>query len=154
MAKSSLANFSRRMTVRAREVGQGSVRVKQLLSGSIHSSVVRETPADTGRARSNWALSLGEPTFDDIEPYAPGRKLGKGESANADAAVAQAANTLKGLKETMPVYVSNNVGSDAADPYIGKLNEGFSPQSPPGFVYEAIAEGVARLRSFKIFRNG
>lgn len=52
-------------------------------------SAVEGTPVDTGLHRSNWSGSPGAPP-PDVErgPYAPGSKLGRGETANLAATLA------------------------------------------------------------------
>lgn len=48
------------------------------------------TPVDKGRARSNWRISTAaQPPSNVIPAYAPGEKLGIGESANLRGALAQ-----------------------------------------------------------------
>lgn len=82
--------------------------------------VVETTPADTGQARSNWITTLDTPVSLTIAPYAPGTKLGLGETANAAAAIAQGDAAVKGFSTSrnVSVIVQNNV------PYIEGLNDG------------------------------
>jgi hypothetical protein len=121
--------------------------------------LIDATPVDTGRARSNWRAvagpgSLGRTPTNTLAPYAPGRKLGLSETANASAAkaaVAKAIQTaandilavrgLKGRAGKAPptARIFNNTS------YIGMLNyAGSSPQAPPLFVESALAKLLAK----------
>lgn len=100
--------------------------------------IILKTPVDTGQARSNWHVGLGNPdrtvVFLDEE-----RKL----SANEAASVAIHAGTGKintaGVFQT--IYISNNL------PYIVVLEKGSSRQSPEGMVEISIAEVENALAS-------
>ena len=96
------------------------------------------TPVDTGRARSNWIVQVGSAPSGVIEAYAEGSRLGRDESSNAAAALAQGeaaiANYVGGRGQA--IHITNNV------PYIGRLNEGYSAQAPEYFVETAVMEAV------------
>lgn len=82
-----------------------------------------ETPVDTGFARANWVPNIGQ-------PYR-GEPSTTGAAASAQqAGLAQVAGLTSADR---PAYISNNTA------YIQRLNEGHSPQAPPGFI-EAIVE--------------
>lgn len=98
--------------------------------------VVYDTPVDTGLHRSNWVATTGTP-FAGVRPaYAPGQKLGKGERANASAAIAQITRVANvsvfQVQYDVPLYLTNNA------PAIGELNAGRSPQAPPSFIQRDI----------------
>jgi hypothetical protein len=111
----------------------------------VDQSVVLGTPVDTGRARSNWRVSVGAPVADVIEPYAPGKHLGRGEGANAQAAIQQGQAVIGSARSGKPIYITNNVH------YIGKLEEGHSPQNKE-FVKRAVAAGQRMLKKFTLLR--
>lgn len=78
------------------------------------------TPRDTSWAASNWIPNIGQPIRETD---------GSPQSISAAKSEAGMANVLTKYKLIMgPIYVSNNV------PYIQKLNDGHSKQSPAGFV--------------------
>ena len=101
----------------------------------IDQAVVVGTPVNTGRARSGWILSLGAASEKTRPPYAPGKNLGIGESANARGAIEQAQTTIKARAPGQDIYISNNVG------HIVPLNNGTSSQAPAGFIEKAVAIG-------------
>lgn len=132
------------MTVRADKIGRNVSTVVRKVALAVDQAVVLATPVDTGRARSNWRVSLGSPPTGVIEPYAPGAKLGIGENANAAAAIAQAAGQVAQRREGQDIWISNNV------PYIGLLNEGSSRQAPASFVEQAVAAGVSVVAGARV----
>lgn len=109
-------------------------------------AVIQWTPVDTGQARSNWLPKIGSPPTHTRLPHAPGSHLGRGESANAGAAMARVTAVFGAAKPGQPLYLKNNL------PYIGRLNAGHSRQSPAGFVTIALNEALATLRSQKILK--
>lgn len=103
---------------------------------AIDQALVTSTPVDTGRARSNWIVSLGSPTNEVVETYGPG-------GASTQGALGQARDTLAGYTDGS-VYISNNVD------YIGALNDGSSAQAPAGFIELAIETGVATVKKAQL----
>jgi len=88
----------------------------------VYTNLVNMTPVDTGRARSNWIASVGEPSGDTRgvqEPFS---------------LIIQASTTFKAERVTnFPVlFIANNL------PYIQRLNDGWSQQAPAGFVERAV----------------
>lgn len=140
----SLGTFSIRIRVRADRVSDNVGRTVRKTALAVDQAVVLSTPVDTGRARSNWRVSLGSRPRGVINPYSPGSGLGRGEQQNAQAAMAQAAAAVAQRRDGQDIYISNNV------PYIGKLNDGSSRQAPAGFVQQAVMAGVAAVKGARI----
>ena len=145
MAQDDLASFAKRIQRRGRQVERGVSKVVQAAAITADRELVLNTPVDTGRARSNWIATLGVPTADIIEPYAPGQLLGRGEGPNAEGALAQARDAISRRKPGQSIYISNNVR------YIGRLNDGSSAQAPAGFVQMAVKRAVEFIRSVRVF---
>lgn len=118
---------------------------------NIQYEVVRRTPIDTGRARSNFVVRLNTPFRLVYKPYSPYRSRYRGgsggsmgENANLQQAVAQARGVMARRKPDDPVYITNNL------PYIARLNEGYSKLAPRNYVRVGVAAGVSgAVRSFK-----
>lgn len=132
----SLDSFSSRIRIRADNLEAAINRIVVNVALVVDQVVVLSTPVDTGRARSNWQVSLRAPINDQIEPYAPGLKLGRGETGNAQAALSQAQAAVRGRRPGRDIFITNNVE------YIGDLNRGTSAQAPAMFVQIAIVAGV------------
>jgi hypothetical protein len=101
--------------------------------------VVLATPVDTGRARSNWLVTLGGPSDDQVgdETWvsfpSPQQTI---DQANVEVAARQ--------PNGQDVYITNNV------PYISRLNEGSSAQAPAGFVQQAVQRAAAAIRNWRV----
>ena len=73
---------------------------------------INTTRVDTGKGRSNWLAYTGGPLTLVIPPYAPGSKLGLGESGNSRGAQTQNRSIINSVwKPTSeaPVFIANNV---------------------------------------------
>lgn len=141
----SLSGFATNMRRHGRRVETVATRVKREVALIADREVILATPVDTGRARSNWIVSLNAPVVLPREPYAPGSKLGLSERANAQAAIDQGVDRINASQPKQDIYISNNVH------YIGKLNdEGTSAQAPAGFVQSAVAHAVAHVRKARL----
>lgn len=140
--------FIARMNIRAANVPKEVNRVKRLAALAVDQTIVLATPVDTGRARSNWLVSLGQPTSQAIDPYdplTPGRDPVKiGEGGNAQGAIDQAQQEIAKAVPEQSIYITNNV------PYIKKLNEGWSSQAPAEFVQQAIDAGLKVVAGARI----
>lgn len=133
------------MVLRADELGQSVDRVVRTAALVVDQVVVLSTPVDTGRARSNWLVSVGVPRGGVIEPYAPGNKLGLGENKNAQGALDQARRAVAVRPEGIPVFIVNNVD------YMGLLNNGSSRQAPANFVEIGVERAIGAIQASRIF---
>lgn len=115
---------------------------------AVDQAIVLATPVDTGRARSNWLVTVGSPSGRTREPYAPGERLGRGEQANAAGALDQARKAVATHSNLRDIWVVNNVD------YIGKLNAGSSRQAPPNFVRLGISAGIAEAKRIRALKRG
>jgi hypothetical protein len=115
----------------------------------VDSVVVLATPVDTGRARSNWTVTLDNAAEGVREPYSPGEGLGTGEGANAQAALNQGMATVAQYRSSnnSSIHIANNL------PYIERLNDGSSAQAPAGFVQKAVQQGSAVVNGTKVVGN-
>jgi hypothetical protein len=124
------------LAVRLNLRGRGLVKaVEKLLRTAAlvaDREVVRRTPVDTGRARSNWIVTKGEPA-----------NYG---SLNIDtgggSALEQGAAVLKDYHlDDGPIFNTNNVV------YIMPLEQGYSRQAPAGMATQAVAAAAAAVRA-------
>jgi hypothetical protein len=147
VADNDLDAFARRMRERGRNIEVAGNRLVQEVALVVDRELVMGTPVDTGRARSNWQVSVAAPTRDQIAAYRPGLG-GSSGPANTQAAMDQAAQAIKARQPEQDVFISNNL------PYIKRLNEGHSAQAPAGFVERAIKRGLEVVRRARILRDG
>lgn len=98
-------------------------------SAQILSNLAVATPVDTGKARSNWRVSIGGPITSEIETFGPG-------STASASAIAAGFSIFARYVPGQDIYIRNNV------PYIGALNRGHSKQAPPGYIEAAVDRAV------------
>jgi hypothetical protein len=102
------------------------------LGVNIDRRLVQETPRKTGSAKSSWLVSLSQPDNNIVD-------VDEGE---ADTAVMQAieagAISASKFKSGDTLYIQNN------QPYIQRLNEGWSDQAGTGYIDDIIEEEVRR----------
>ena len=141
---SNFAGFSKRMKVRGDQIEKGVNRTVRKVALAVDQAVVLATPVDTGRARSNWQVSIVSPITTTRSAYSPGSKLGLGESANANAAIEHAKQKIRARTLGQEIHITNNLH------YIKDLNDGSSAQALPGFVEAAVLAGAAVVRGAKV----
>lgn len=150
----SLAQFSRNIRKRGSQIENAGTEITKRAAKTFLRSVVLGTPVDKGVARSNWRVGIGARTRSVIPAYAPGRKLGISETANARAAISAGVariNSVRGAGRSglaTSIYVSNNVD------YIGGLESGRISSQNKGFIARARDEAILAIRSFRIFGAG
>lgn len=107
------------------------------------------TPIDTGWASANWLPSIGSPKTVDGEPADPKVGPTAGEVAQRAALAAEGENDVLSWRlQDGPIFATNNV------PYIAALNAGHSPQSPRGFVLNAIIKAINQTKSVGAAKAG
>lgn len=93
------------------------------LANRIFDEVVERTPVNTGRARACWTLSEGSPVFNSIS----------GNSNSGSIVPPPERPNLTNMSEFTRLYIANG------QPYIVKLEYGYSNQAPSGMVRIALA---------------
>jgi hypothetical protein len=111
-----------------RKLKENPDKLIRALALEVAKRVILRTPVDTGRARGNWNLSVGEPDFDTSKHNAP-----KGQ-----APIRRAMARLQGVEYGDEVWLANGL------PYINALEHGHSKQAPTGMVKVTMA-GVRAL---------
>lgn len=133
----------------ATNLGNAVTRIIRSAATVAGKTIVEATRVDTGRARSNWVASIGSPFTGIVPPYAPGTKLGIGESGNAAGAINQQAGVIRGFDSTKhnAIHITNNV------PYIGALNNGGPTVGPDMMVQRGVAAARADVAGKKVLRR-
>lgn len=144
----TLEDFAKRMTRISVEVENGVEQGMRDCAGAVARSVIGGTPADTGRARSNWSAQMDEPARGLIPAYVPG-KAGSTAQENAKAATQAAVAKIAhfDIDKHKSIHITNNL------PYIGSLNDGHSKQAPAGFVQMATLAGLATVRGMHVLKD-
>lgn len=139
----NLDEFAKNMRVLGIRVTENADKAVRTIALAIDQAVVIATPVDTGRARSNWLVSLDSQNEAVTEAYSPGTKGSTGGS-NATSAIAQGQAMIGGYKGGSTIYISNNL------PYIQRLNDGWSAQAPAGYIEAAVDAAAAAIGSVTI----
>ena len=135
-----LQDFSRRMTIRGKRIEENASRLVRQVALVADQAVVFGTPVDTGRARSNWIVSINSAPEEIIPPYTPGEGGSTG-ARNAQAAINQGEEVISRYQgEGQEIHITNNL------PYIQRLNDGYSDQAPANYVETAIALAVQQVQ--------
>jgi hypothetical protein len=100
-----------------------SVSVRKI-SLELFSRVILKTPVDTGRARGNWQVSVGNVPNGTLEI----------EDKSGSATISAATAAASGLRAGDVIFLVNNL------PYILRLEDGHSGQAPAGMVALSIQE--------------
>lgn len=104
--------------------------VARKIALDVFKRVVRKTPVDTGRAKGNWQATYGSPASGEVG-YVDRTKRGN-ISAPRERDLASTALAWNPAESS--IFLTNNL------PYIGRLENGSSDQSPAGMVKVTLAE--------------
>lgn len=122
------------------DIRQSTTKEIVRLALDIHSELVdnppQGTPVDTGWASVNWWPSVGTPATANT-----GRPDEGSVGSRSSQQAAGVTQVLSYTLSTAPIYITNNV------PYINRLNNGWSQQSPSGFVDRAVQVAVSRFKA-------
>lgn len=97
--------------------------------------LVMRTPVDTGRARGNWVLGVGAINYEVVDT-----RTDRGGGAT-QGAIAAAMLTVR-IVSVPYLYVTNSL------PYIQRLEDGWSQQTPAGMVKATLAELPQKIEAF------
>lgn len=137
----SLRSFNAAIDRAVREAPEKLVTIQKRIALDLLSRVVLKTPVDTGRARGNWHLTIGEPATE-VRERGPGVRKESGaplgDPGVADTMVSRGERALASLPPYQIVWLSNAVE------YIGYLEEGRpgpgSPQAANGMLAVSLEE--------------
>lgn len=133
---SDLRGFAGRIRVRGKRVEENADALVRRVAVAVDTAVVLATPVDTGRARANWQVEIGQAPEGTREPFASGQS-GSSGAANAMAAIEEGKKKIAQYRGGSEIHIYNNLS------YIQDLNNGKSAQAPAGFVEAAVLAGVA-----------
>lgn len=119
---STIAEFAKKLRIKA-------ASLQKKITFDMHGDIMRRTPVDTGRARSNWFATVGSPSAE-VDVHGSGKK---GE------VIPQPPAPRLEIDGTQDTYIINNL------PYIKALDEGHSKQAPNGMVKLAMKAQDERL---------
>ena len=89
---------------------------------SLSSAIIKDTPVDTGRLRSNWMPSIGSASSAQIEATSEADAIGK------------LSGTVSSLSLGQTFYLTNNL------PYAAAIEYGHSKRFPEGMLRKNVAK--------------
>lgn len=144
-----LGGFAKKMRKASKVVLENSDNLVRKVAEVILQYVVKDTPVDTGQAKSNWIVAIDTPSLFTRGPYSPGKK-GSTSLENLIATVEMGSQKLSAYSSGHVIHITNNLD------YISGLNDGsISKQAPPDYVQKAILEALATIQvsGYKILHN-
>ena len=102
------------------------------LGVNVDRRLIQETPRDTGSAKASWLVAYSQPSNDVVDVN------GGDVDTAALQAIEKGAATASRFKAGDVLFITNN------QPYIERLNEGYSEQAPSRYVDQIIEEEVRR----------
>jgi len=122
MSVGGSGTFSKLISDFAKEVPHLAVQITNKASLDLFTKVVMDTPVDTGRARGNWQLSIGQEATGEMP-----------EDKDGSATISKATGTVTKDRTTAAIFIQNNL------PYIKKLEYGhWSKKAPNGMLRKNI----------------
>jgi len=104
-------SFSADIAAFANKAGESLDKTVRMVTLELFGSVIRSTPVDTGRARGNWQTTTSSPASGELD------------NRSESSALSELQQNAGGVGTV--TYMANNL------PYIKRLEEGWSTQSPP-----------------------
>lgn len=115
--------FSADLAAFAEKAGESLDRIIRQTTTELGNRIIDATPVDEGRAQGNWQTTTGSPAVGEVERVGP---IG---------AMAELKQNVGGVGTV--TYITNNL------PYIMRLEQGWSDQSPP---YAMVRGNMARIQ--------
>ncbi|MBB1599481.1 HK97 gp10 family phage protein [Variovorax sp. UMC13] len=126
-----MGTFSLQLAEFAKKAGDNASLVVQKVALDIFGRVVMRTPVDSGRARGNWQLTVGQAASGEV---ARDDKASYG-SPPSSSLQSSAAGALASFQLGPSIFIVNNL------PYINRLEyDGYSKQAPAGMVRVSVVE--------------
>lgn len=109
-----------------RRIRERSDKLVRAVGLEAHRRLIRRTPVDTGRAKGNWNVGVGEPDRSE-DPESKDRSGGQALQRGASRILAQ-------FRAGDRLFLTNAV------PYVPELEKGSSKQAPNGMIAVTVAE--------------
>lgn len=142
MAK-TLLGLAQRLESYANQIEKSASNCAVELATNIVIQLANNTPVDTSQAISSWVVTLSKVTTLKLPPYYPGA-YGSTKNSSVNRTIKEAVELLKKKKPGQIIYIQNN------QPYIKRLNEGYSKQAPAMYVEASVLVAKKQGYNFKV----
>lgn len=122
--------FSRRLAIRATQVTDNAELAIRRAAVAADTAIVMSTPVDTGRARGNWNVSVGQIDSTVKE---------EGFPSPQDALSAGQTTIGQWRLGSGVIFIANSL------PYIQRLEDGYSAQAPNGMIEFGMKAAIQQL---------
>lgn len=139
----NLLDLAADLNKQADSINESASALAAKVALTIVADLAYKTPVDSSQALSSWIVTLDQPSTDKRLPFYPG-EFGSTQTASAQETINSAKAVLANKKPGRIIFITNN------QPYIKRLNEGYSSQAPAGFVERAILIGERLFKKFSI----
>jgi len=152
MAGKSPGQFALAMSIMAKSLGEASNAVGAEACFAAGEYLVRNTPIDTGQAKSNWQASRVRPRTKTRPAYYPGglaagQAKASTEGPNMAAAIAQIRTECESRRKNQRMYLTNNLD------YIEKLDAEGGNRGTSQFMRAATQRAAEVLKDSQLFRK-
>lgn len=135
----TLLDLANRMDKLSKSVNKVASDAAVKVALTIVGELAYKTPVDSSKALSSWFVTLGSPSTTIGQAHFVGQD-GSTKNASAAETLANAKAVLANKKPNQIIYISNN------QPYIKRLNNGYSEQQAAGFVERAVMVGTRNIK--------
>lgn len=146
-------DFAHQVAAFARQTEVSIEQAVRAIVIELFSSVIADTPVDTGRARGNWQTSIGGPIRGTIERDDNTGPVGSQSAKATGGAIFELDQVTGTMRMGQTIYLTNNM------PYILRLEfEHWSRQAPHGMmrknvarintIVDEVARGIRSLEAY------
>ncbi|AXC34262.1 tail completion or Neck1 protein [Escherichia phage Shy] len=139
----NLLDLANRLEKKKAEIETAASEAAVFVAVTAVAELAYTTPVDTSKALSSWEVTLDAPSSNVGKAHYPGEK-GSTRNASAAETIAQAKAVLANKKPGQKIYITNN------QPYIKRLNDGYSAQQSAGFVERCLAKVRKAVQRYKL----
>ena len=129
-------DFNKDMKRATLNINLKSEKVVRSVALQLFGAIIKDTPVDTGRLRSNWQTNIGAPSNGTITAF----------DKNGTLAVGLLKTEVGFYKIGEKIFLTNNL------PYASAIEDGHSKQRPNGMVktnvarFQAVVDQIARAQ--------
>lgn len=138
----TLLDLAKRLEGKKKELDTAASEAAVFMAEVLIDYLAYATPVDTSKALSSWIVSLDSPSTVVGEAHYPG-SMASSQKASAEETIRAAKEILKNKGPGQDIYATNN------QPYITRLNDGYSDQAPAGYVEMGILIAQRALQNRK-----
>lgn len=140
--------FRERVEEQSRKIKRRTQAAIVAYGVQVLTELIEQTPIKSGQARANWKVNINK--RDDVfielrETIALQRRVATADTPpdyfSTDDALLYGTSQAQAWESGDVMYIYNNA------PYIERLNQGYSPQAPAGYIQQIIRDAKGELRS-------